>query len=266
MAEQVTTPSKLTVVMIVKNEAENLKISLPSIVDIADEIILLDSGSTDNSQAVAEQYGAKWFVNTDWQGFGKQRQIAQSHATGDWILALDADEEVTPKLAESILTIKNTQPANTVYGIKRLDFVFGHQIDNPLWGVKAHWRLYPARFGYDDNLVHESVVLNPENAEPAQTKKLTGFLHHHTAPTPHFWVDKRLDYAKAWAVDRHQQGKQVGFWKVMLNPTWAFIKQYLIDGRFIQGRYGFVYACLFTHYTFNKYFMLYQMNQQKSHN
>lgn len=253
---------KLSVVMIIKNEAENLRISLQSIAELADEIILLDSGSTDNSKEIAEQFGAKWFVNTNWPGFGKQRQIAQSHATGDWILALDADEEVTPKLADSIRAIKNTKPANTVYGIKRLDFVFGHQIDNALWGVKAHWRLYPARFGYDDNLVHESVVLHPEGSEPAQTHKLSGFLHHHTAPTPHFWIDKRLDYAQAWAVDRFQQNKKVGFWKVILNPTWAFVKQYVIDGRFIQGRYGFIYSYLFAQYTFNKYGILYDMNRQ----
>ncbi len=200
--------SKLSVVMIVKNEAENLKISLPAVVDFADEIIILDSGSTDNSQQIAEQYGAKWFVNTDWQGFGKQRQLAQSYATGDWILALDADEEVTPRLKQSILNVINSEPQDTVYGIKRLDFVFGHQIDNALWSVKAHWRLYPKKFSYDNNLVHESVVLNG-----ATTAKLDGFLHHHTAPTPLFWLEKRLFYAKAWADDRHAQGKKASFLK-----------------------------------------------------
>lgn len=252
---------KLSVVMIVKNEVNNLRLSLPAAQKLADEIIILDSGSTDDSRSVAEAYGVNWRVNTDWQGFGKQRQIAQSYATGDWILALDADEEITPQLASSIAEVVKIAPANAVYGIKRLDFVFGKQIDNALWGVKAHWRLYPARFGYDDNLVHESVILNPENSDPAQTAKLSGFLHHHTAPTPHFWITKRLDYAKAWADDRFAQGKRVSFAKVLINPLWAFIKQYLIDGRFLQGRYGFVYACLFTHYTFNKYFMLWQMTQ-----
>ena len=172
----------LSVVMIVKNEAHNLALSLPSVAEFADEIIILDSGSTDNSRQIAESFGAKWFVNTNWQGFGKQRQIAQSYATGEWILALDADEVVTMALKNSILqTIKNP-PADTVYGIKRLDFVFGHQIDNALWGVKAHWRLYPKHFGYDNNLVHESVVLTGAN-----TAKLDGFLAvsytHLTLPT-----------------------------------------------------------------------------------
>ena len=249
----------LSVVMIVKNEAHNLALSLPSVAEFADEIIILDSGSTDNSQQIAESFGAKWFINTNWQGFGKQRQIAQSYATGEWILALDADEVVTNTLKNSILqTIKNP-PANTVYGIKRLDFVFGHQIDNALWGVKAHWRLYPKHFGYDNNLVHESVVLTGAN-----TAKLDGFLEHHTAPTPKFWLEKRLDYAKAWADDRHNQGKKGKFYKVVLNPLWAFIKQYVIDGRFLQGRYGLIYSLLFSQYTFNKYACLYDLSHNQA--
>lgn len=245
---------RISVVMIVKNEADNLKLSLPSVAGWADEIVILDSGSSDDSEAIARQYGAKWFVNTNWQGFGKQRQLAQSYATGDWILALDADEEVSPKLAESIQTVTKTQPARTVYGVRRLDFVFGHRIDSAFWGVKAHWRLYPARFRYDDSLVHESIML-----QGAATEKLLGFLHHHTAPSPYFWIKKRLDYAAAWAQDRHKKGKKVGFATVCINASWAFFKQYIIDGRFLQGQYGIIYSCLFAHYTFNKYLMLYQM-------
>ncbi|MFB2538692.1 MULTISPECIES: glycosyltransferase family 2 protein [unclassified Acinetobacter] len=252
-------PHRLSVVMMVKNEAHNLAISLPPLQGLADEILVLDSGSTDNSREIAESFGAKWFVNTNWQGFGKQRQIAQSYATGDWILALDADEEVTPALKDSILKTIQNKPENTVYGIKRLDFVFGHQIDNALWGVKAHWRLYPATFGYDDNLVHESVVLND-----AKTDTLDGFLHHHTAPSPKFWLEKRLDYAKAWAVDRHQQGKKGKLFKVFANPLWAFFKQYIFDGRFLQGSYGLVYSLLFVQYTFNKYAILYDLTHNQA--
>ncbi|MDO4449465.1 MAG: glycosyltransferase family 2 protein [Moraxella sp.] len=251
----------LSVVMIIKNEAKNLKISLPALDGLADEIIILDSGSTDNSREIAEQCNAKWFVNTDWQGFGKQRQLAQSYATGDWILALDADEEITSELKQSILNIKNTKPNNTVYGIKRIDCVFGHEIDNKHWAIKAHWRLYPKHFQYDNNLVHESVVLND-----AKTEHLQGFLRHHTADTPLFWLSKRLEYAKAWADDRHNQGKKGKFYKVLLNPFWAFFKQYLIDGRFLQGKYGLIYSLLFTQYTFNKYACLYDLTHNQAEN
>lgn len=250
-------PYKLSVVMIVKNEAKNLLISLPALKGLADEIIILDSGSSDESEQIAKQHNAKWLVNTNWQGFGKQRQIAQSYASGDWILALDADEEVTPELKRSILEVIKHKPANIVYGIKRLDCIFGHQIDNPYWAVKAHWRLYPSLFQYNDNPVHESVQL-----AGAQTKTLTGFLLHHTADTPEFWLRKRLNYAMTWANDRHKRNKHISAFGVLTHFFWSFIKQYLIDGRFIQGRYGFLYSCLFTQYTFNKYSLLYDLNKQ----
>lgn len=250
---------RLSVVMMVKNEAKNLAISLPALKGWIDELIVLDSGSTDNSQQLVEDAGGQWYVNTDWQGFGKQRQIAQSYATGDWILALDADEEVTEALKQSILQTIQQKPDNTVYGIKRIDCIFGHEIDNQYWALKAHWRLYPKHFQYNDTLVHESVVL-----DQAQTQHLKGFLLHHTAPTPEFWLSKRLDYAKAWAIDRHQRGKTTSIFSVITHAYWAFIKQYIVDGRFLKGKYGFVYSLLFTQYTFNKYAILYDLKHNQA--
>lgn len=97
----------------------------------------------------------------------------------------------------------------------------------------------------------------------AQTGKLKGFLQHHTAPNLFFWLQKRLEYAQDWAIHQNRQGKKSSFFKVILNPAWAFFKQYVLDGRFLQGRYGFVYAQLFAQYTFNKYALWYdcQHNQ-----
>src|SRR5471032_1020901 len=95
---------RLSVVLIARNEAELLPDCLAS-VSWADEIIILDSGSTDNTQEVAERLGAKFYQNVDWQGFGKQRQRAQSCATGDVILMIDADERVTPELRQSIESV-----------------------------------------------------------------------------------------------------------------------------------------------------------------
>ncbi len=256
---KVTKQYRLSIVMIVKNEAKNLAISLPALQGLADEIIVLDSGSTDHSQAVVEQYGGQWHINTNWQGFGKQRQLAQSYATGDWILALDADEEVTPQLKDSILKIISQKPNDTVYGIKRIDCIFGHEIDNRYWSLKAHWRLYPSRFSYNDNLVHESVILDGAN-----TGTINGFLLHHTADTPLFWLQKRLNYAKAWADDRHNLGKRVSMSSVISHTFWSFIKQYLIDGRFLKGKYGLIYSLLFTQYTFNKYAILYDLTHNKA--
>ena len=156
---------RLSVVMIVKNEAKNLELSLPALHGWIDELIVLDSGSTDHGRQLVEDAGGQWYENLNWPGFGKQRQIAQSFATGEWILALDADEVVTEELKHSILAAIQQPPAQTVFGIKRLDCIFGHQIDNAFWPVKAHWRLYPKSYQYNDNLVHESVDLKHNRAE-----------------------------------------------------------------------------------------------------
>lgn len=253
-----STVVRLSVVMIVKNEADNLRQSLPAVADWVDEIIILDSGSADDSQAVAEQYGAQWFVNTEWPGFGRQRQIAQSYANGDWILAVDADEIITAELRESIEEVIKTPSTeqSVVYGIRRIDCIFGHPIDYPLWRNKAHWRLYSRELHYNDNLVHESVVVGDR-----ATAVLPGYMLHQTAATPEFWLRKRLSYAEAWANDRAAQQKSVSFFGIIARSSWAFVKQYFVDGRFLKGRYGFIYATMFTHYTFNKYLMLFERNQ-----
>ena len=248
---------RLSVVMIVKNEAANLRRSLPAIAQVADEIVILDSGSTDDSEQIARAHGAHWHTNTDWQGYGIQRQRAQTFASGDWILALDADEVPDEALLQALATKKHEAPGNIVYGIRRIDYVFGHAIDSPRWRLKAHWRLYPARFAYNANPVHESVELND-----ARTAVLPGFLQHHTADTPHFWLAKRLAYALTWAKERHARGKRVSAFGAAGRALWAFFKQYLGDGRFLCGRAGWVYAWLFAQYTFNKYALLNDLNHR----
>ena len=92
----------ISVAMIVKNEAHHLASCLDTVKDWVDEIIILDSGSTDDTKHIAEQYGAKFYQNIDWPGFGKQRQLAQQHVTSDYVLWLDADERITPELRQSI--------------------------------------------------------------------------------------------------------------------------------------------------------------------
>ena len=245
----------LSVVLMVRNEAANLRRCLPRVARVADEIVILDSGSTDDSEAVANWFGARWFVNADWQGYGIQRQRAQALATGDWIFALDADEVPDDTLLAALARVKNEPPGDTVYGVRRLDLVFGRFIDHPRWRGKPYWRVYPRRFQFNSNAVHESLLL-----DGARTRVLPGFLEHHTADTPLFWLEKRFSYADTWAREAHARGKRVSPFGVWLRSLWAFCKQYLADGRFLRGSSGWVYAWLFAQYTFNKYALLCDRN------
>ncbi|WP_265449123.1 glycosyltransferase family 2 protein, partial [Aeromonas salmonicida] len=95
----------LAAVLIVKNEADNLKACLTSLDGLVDEIVILDSGSQDETPAIAAEFGARFFVNTEWPGFGRQRRLAQSHVQSEWVLWLDADERLTPELKEAIATV-----------------------------------------------------------------------------------------------------------------------------------------------------------------
>ena len=248
---------RLSVVMITKNEADNLRRCLPLVATVADEIIILDSGSSDDSAAVAAQYGAQWHENHDWQGYGIQRQRAQALATGDWILALDADEAPDAALLAALADIKKEAPASTIYGIRRLDNLFGQPIDHPRWRNKAHWRLYPRHYHYNANPVHESVEL-----AGATTAILPGYLHHHTATDPYHWLQKRLAYAETWAADAAARGKKSSALGAVLRGLWALLKQYFADGRFLRGRIGWLYACLFAQYTYNKYALLCDHNRR----
>uniref|UniRef100_UPI00066D779D glycosyltransferase family 2 protein n=2 Tax=Serratia TaxID=613 RepID=UPI00066D779D len=122
----------LSVVMIAKNEAELLPDCLRS-VEWADEIIVLDSGSEDDSVAIAAGLGAKVFTHTDWQGFGKQRQLAQSYASHDYVLMIDADERVTPELRQSIERVLNAPDDGAVYSCARRNLFLGRFMRHSGW-------------------------------------------------------------------------------------------------------------------------------------
>ncbi|PID66176.1 MAG: hypothetical protein CR975_04175 [Gammaproteobacteria bacterium] len=260
LAGQQHRPYSISVVMIVKDEVENLQISLPAVADWVDEIIVLDSGSNDESKSVAEKYGAKWFVNTDWQGFGKQKQLAQSYARGDWILALDADEAVSPELKESILSVSKDKPGDKVYGFRRIDYIGRYCIDNPKWilPLKTYWRLYPNHFTYNDNNVHESLDIS----RASKTLSLQGYLNHHTAFDYSHWLNKRVKYAIIWAEEKHSHHKKTNIFSIIGHSFWAFVKTFIIEGRFLLGGKGFLYSSLFAQYTFNKYVVLYDLNRR----
>lgn len=250
-----------SVVMITKNEHRNLSRLLPVLSGWADEIVIYDNSDREQNQSalLAEQYGAKFYrAQLSWAGFGVQRQRAQALATHDWILALDADEVPDETMRRAILQITNQPPQNTIYGMRNLDFIGHSRIDSPNVRLKAHWRLYPKRFGFDDALVHENLRL-----EGAHTAVLDGYAHHHTSPNSAFWLRKRLSYAQAWANDRVQK-KRFGVGKIVLHTVGAFFKQYFIDKRFLCGKAGLIYACLFAQYTFNKYALLYDQHRTPS--
>ena len=249
----------LSVAMIVKNEAHHLAQCLDTVTAWVDEIVILDSGSTDATQQIAEQYGAKFYQNTDWPGFGKQRQLAQQYVTSDYVLWLDADERVTPELRQSIQTAIAQDAPNTAYKIPRLSEIFGHKIRHSGWYPDYVIRLYRKDFAhYGDQLVHEKVEL-PANAN---IQKLQGDLLHYTYQNIHHYLVKSASYAKAWADQREKAGKKATLWQGISHAVGCFVKMYVIRLGFLDGKAGLLLAMLSAHSTFVKYADLWVRTQK----
>lgn len=245
---------RLSVVMIAKNEAELLPDCLAS-VSWADEIIVLDSGSSDDSVEIATQAGAQVYQSDDWQGYGIQRQRAQGYATGDMILMIDADERVSSELRAAIEQVLVAPPSRTVYSLGRSNLFLGRFMRHSGWYPDRVMRLYPRTFHYNDNLVHESL-----QSDGAPVVALPGDLEHLTCRDLIAFQRKQLAYAEAWATERHKRGKRCGLFSVFSHTLGAFAKTLLLRAGFLDGKQGWILAVVNAQYTFNKYSALWALN------
>jgi (heptosyl)LPS beta-1,4-glucosyltransferase len=247
---------RLSVVMIAKNAADLLAECVAS-VRWADEIILLDSGSTDNTVELAHSLGVKVYSHTDWQGYGPQRQRAQSYATGDYVLMIDTDERVTPELEQSLRQVLVSPQPGAVYSIARQNYFLGRFMRHSGWYPDRVIRLYEReRFQYNDHRVHESL-----DCQNAPVVELKGDLRHLTCRDFASFQQKQLAYATAWAQERHQKGKRASLAGIFGHTLGAFVKTLLIRGGVLDGAQGWLLAVVNAQYTFNKYTELWALNR-----
>lgn len=255
-----TAKTTLSVVLIAKNCETTLPECLKS-VQWADEIILLDSGSTDQTISIAKEMGAKVYTNTDWQGYGRQRQIAQSYATCDYVFMIDTDEQMTDELKESVIGIlSKPQVVKTAYTCARRNWFLGRYMINCGWYPDRVIRLYlNSERSYNNNLVHEAV-----DTTNAKIIDLDGDLLHSTCTDYISFQQKQLNYAQKWAQERLEQGKKVHLISAFTHAFAAFIKTYLIRKGFLDGAHGLLLSLVVTQYTFNKYAALWALNLNDS--
>ncbi|OEE73562.1 glycosyltransferase family 2 protein [Vibrio ordalii] len=253
MSESILRPNNkpsLAVALIVKNEAANLDACLKTVEDWVDEIVILDSGSDDDTETTARKYTDKFFVNKEWPGFGPQRRFAQQYVESDFVLWLDADERVTPELKASIQQAVQANETNTLYSVCRLSWVFGRYIRHCGWYPDRVVRLYPTKLTqYNDSLVHEKV----EISTPMQVKELQGDAIHYTYNDLHHYLVKSAGYAKAWAEQRERRGKKSSISQGLLHAMTCFIKMYILKAGFLDGKQGFLLSLLSAHSTLVKY-------------
>jgi O-antigen ligase len=240
----------LSVIVICKNEADRIGRCLASVAGWADEIIVLDSGSSDDTIAIARQY-TEQVEQTDWPGFGPQKQRALDRATGDWVLSLDADEWLSSELrAEIELVLTRPQPYHHGYHLPWLIHAFGHELRFGHWS-RAPLRLFQRSRGhFSDVPVHEKVILT----EGSRTGFLEAPLHHQVYRDLDHARNKLGEYAELGARNRYQAGRRVRLpFSPELRALINFIDNYLLRVAFLNGRAGWTMSRLHAWYTRKKY-------------
>lgn len=240
---------RLSAVVIARNAAGKLAPCLRSLA-FADEILVYDGGSTDDTAAVAHANGARVVTSPDWPGFGEQRRRAQAEATGDWILMIDSDERVGADLAAEIRAAVAAADPDTAYALPRLTWAFGRYLRHGGWWPDRVVRLYHRERGaYDAALVHEKVILAPG----VKVARLASPLLHHTYADLQEYLTKSAAYAKAWADARKRAGRRATLLAGLAHGAGCFLRMYLLRAGFLDGRPGFLLALLSAHSTFVKY-------------
>ena len=236
----------LSVVLITKNEAANLERCLNSVKSIADEIILVDSGSTDQTLAIAKQFGSKIF-HRDFTQFSEQKNFALSLATKKWIFLIDADEALTDALSQEISTVIHSQNQETAYSVKRTTYFFGKKIRFSGTQHDAPIRLFPRGKIRYEQPVHEEI----KTELPVQRLN-SRLLHFTTRDLKHY--EQKLDgYIPLEIETLRLQKRPRSLVDQWIRPLGKFFHQYFIQLGILDGRTGFVFAFLSARYTWIKY-------------
>jgi glycosyltransferase involved in cell wall biosynthesis len=248
----------LSVVIITLNEEANLARTLQSVA-WADEIVVVDSGSTDRTREIAESFRARFYVEP-WRGFAAQKNFALGKASGDWILSLDGDEEVEPALADEIrMTLSSTPPVSGFW-IPRKNFFLGRWIRHGGFYPDPKLRLFRRGAGqFEDRLVHEDArVTGP-------TAKLKNHLLHHAYPTLDSYLDHMNRYSSLGAQMAVAQNRRVGFslLDIAIRPRLTFLYNYILRGGFLDGREGLLLHLYHEEYVSWKYAKAWELGRHQ---
>lgn len=227
----------LSVIIITKNEAGNLRQCLDSI-SWADEIIVLDSGSTDKTLDIAKEYTDKVYTNTDWQGYGIQKQRALAYATGDWVLNLDADEVASLELKKTITHLMVHKAHADACRIP-IKMSFYGQILRFSSSPTRHIRLFKRQgAAYSEDAVHEKIMLPPNS----RIEQLKAPIIHQSYRDLSEALEKLNRYSSSSASMRAKTSMPPSFGFVLCNTGWMFLRCYLLKGGFLDGKAGFFMA------------------------
>ena len=239
----------LSVIIITKNEAHDIEHCLQSVA-WADEIIVLDSGSTDNTVALCRPYTPHVF-RTDWPGYGAQKNRALARATSDWVLSLDADNQLTEALQHAIQTLPRTEPPAQAYTIPVHSFYYQKCIRYGDWRNERRILLFQKDQGqFTDTAVHEYVHVR------GTVGALKAPLLHRPFQSPHEMIQKLNDYSTLSAQMHAERGTKSTLWKAITHSLWRFVHGYVLRLGFLDGREGLLLAISNAQGTYYRYIKL----------
>jgi glycosyltransferase involved in cell wall biosynthesis len=244
----------LTVAIIALDAASQIGPCLASVEEFAGEILVVDSGSTDETAAIARRHGAR-VVHNEWPGFGRQKQFAVQSAANDWVLCLDVDERVTERLAGAIRAALGSR-AYKAYRLARRNRFLGvwlaHGEGYPDWSLRLFHR---AHASWSNDEVHEAVLTT------AQVGRLDGDLLHDSAEDIATYMAKQNRYTTLHAEALFKQGVRASAWRLFVNPLVRFVKFYVVKLGFLDGGAGFAHVVIGCNNTFHKYLKLLELQK-----
>lgn len=242
----------ISVFIITKNEADRILEVINAAKQIADEILVIDSGSSDNTCDIALRAGAKVMFN-EWKGYGQQKIFGEKQCRNKWVLNIDADEEISPELAAEIKEVFASRINKNIAGY-RIKIVNKFRFEKkPKAGAYYYnqFRLYNKDLaGFKNSAVHDSVVV--KEGKPGEICQLRNIIFHQSFRSFSHWIEKINSYSQLQAQDSFRKGKNVSILKVIFAPIAAFFKALFIRRYFIYGFNGVVYSLLFAFSRFAK--------------
>jgi glycosyltransferase involved in cell wall biosynthesis len=247
---------KISIAIITKDEERNIRGCLES-VNWADEIVVVDNGSTDRTLTVCQEYGVRIF-REDWKGYSGQKNSAIEKAKNEWVLSLDADERVTPELRREMEESLAADPSVDGYWIPRKNFFLGRWIRRCGWYPDLNLRLFrKSRGRFGERAVHERVEI------PGKTLPLSQPLIHETYRTLTDFLQRMDRYSTLAAREMNREGREFRWIDALFRPPLTFLQMYILRAGFLEGTDGLVLSILYSFYTFAKYAKLREIGKSE---
>lgn len=244
----------LSVIILCKNEAANLPDCIASVKPLADEIIVIDGESTDDSPQIARSLGAKVFLLDAWDGWGKRRQQAQELCSCEYVMHLDADERLSADGIQEIRHALSDGAENIILALPRITSLFGSDIHHCGWYPDYVLRIYKRSYThYDDARVHEKLIV-PDDAQVVYLKEP---LRHFSYPYFQRYIEKQASYITAFGENNKRHKRSLSLFMIPVRGLFSFIRTYLFKGGFLDGKAGLWLSISTATYTVNKYLALY---------